>query len=330
MEMTVESYLAAVRPIPWAEFTAEFLLEYKPPLAARKTQMKMRHIVKAIGALGVETTADLTPDMLTRFVASRPPGQSAYTLRGLLMAAKVACNYAEAHRYLVLSPFRVRPIHRLVRVPPLTGQRSNSREEVRRILDLMAADVAAARGWEAFRCRRLLALTSLVAYTGARAGEALNSWVTDLDIPNRIFHVRPHGAGARLKTAGAEAPIGMPPALCEILEAWLKHRLDAPPGFAMPDCPWLIPSVRRVGPWRQSSPFHRPVDKLQAVARRAGVAYTSYQVLRRSWATIAVGLGVPLPVVSRQLRHSSTQVTAAFYLSRDLAAVRDATANFEF
>ena len=68
------------KPQPWAEFVAESTW-----ISTRRgTTTTTSSSTSAIPRRAVETTFDLDPDLVTRFVASRPPDQSKFTLRGYL------------------------------------------------------------------------------------------------------------------------------------------------------------------------------------------------------------------------------------------------------
>jgi integrase len=280
--------------------------------------------------LGVATTRDLRPELVYRFLATRPAGESPHTTRSVLRTLQAVCNHAEEMGY-AWSPFRLRRLRpaKLVRAAPLTGKRHCTRDEIRKVLDLMREDITAKQGWAQWRARRLLAVAATAAYLGARANEVLRLWVSDLDLHGRIVHIRPHG-GRKLKTLGSEAAVGVPRALVPILSDWLEHRLDHPVGFVMPpEVPWLFPGTRRQGPWTQGAPGHRPTDRLKSVAARAGVVMT-FQMLRASWATIAEGLGLSQPQISRQMRHADPATTLKHYQQREEQNLRDAVERFDF
>jgi len=320
-----------VKPIGLARLRAEFLGLYDPAanLASRKHHARFRLIFDRLEALGVVRTSQLNLDLVTRFIAARPPGQSPHTLKSLLNSLKTICSHAETARYLSVSPFRLKGIRHWVKAPRPTGKRHCNPAEIRRVLDVMKGDVAARTGWGKWRAHRLYALTATVAYTGIRAGEAQRLHVADIDLEQGVVNIVPRGKS--LKTPGSEQPVAMPPGLKPILEAWLKDRLSRPKGFVIPpaeEIPWLFPNIRRRNAWLSGPPGAKPLDRLKAVAARAGVVMT-FQVLRRSWATIAEALGVPQGLISRQLRHSDVRTTKEWYQERDLDMLKDSVEHFE-
>jgi integrase len=324
------------KPIPWPEFRAEFIAQYQPPLAARATLDKMRHILEQIEGLGVTSTAQLDADLLVRFIAGRPP-ESPHTTRGLLINLRVVCYYAEARRYLMISPYRLRKLSKLIRVPAPTrasGQRRhNSREEVRRVLDLLKWDTETKQGWPRWRARRLYALVATVALTGLRAREAQRLWVVDVDLGKGIIDLTPRTATGLLKTDASVQPIAMPRALGPILTDWSRHRLDSSVDVDVPPAglvPWMFPGSRRTGAWIGGSPGQKPVQRLSAVAARAGVEGMTFASLRRTWATAAESAGIPQALITRQLRHSSEETTKRWYQQRDLDSLGDAIDGFDY
>jgi len=54
---------------------------------------------------------------------------------------------------------------------------------------------------------------------------------------------------------------------------------------------------------------------LQRRTRAAGLPQIRFHALRHGWATYAIQAGVPLPIVSKHLGHSSVQVTADLYVT---------------
>jgi integrase len=335
IDLDADDAIATIRPIPWAQFRRELLEEYKPPLRAAATWYKMKRAFDVLEAINaddgspmVSTTADLTKRLIARYVTSRPPAESANTTISLLRCIRVMANTAVADGYLRISPFARHPLRSWIRKSPPKGKRILSREEIRRILDVLAADVTMRKGWRQWKARRIQAMVAVLAYTGLRAKECSCLHVDDIDLAGRIIHVRPHG-DHKLKTHTAAAPVPIPPALVPIVEDWLRHRLDAPKGFEMPaSVPSVFPGVRRRGSW-EGGPGHRALDVFKTVARRAGIEYATFQMLRRSLSTHMRYFGVSSGVAARILRHS-VEIDEHFYNHPDEDNLRDAVKNVEF
>jgi integrase len=319
-----------VTPIAWSAFRAELLALYQPPMVAQPTARKMASVIRDLERLGLETTADLTVNLVTRVIAGRPPGQSAYTLHSVLAVVRSICSYAETAGYLRCSPFRLRKLSKWVRLPTLQDKRCLSREEIRRCLDLMAKHVAERTAWSQWRSRRLLATVAIIAYTGIRKMECLQLEVDDVDLINRVIWVRPHD-GRRLKTVASEAPIPVPNGLVSYLTAWIEHRLDAPAGFPMPkECPYFIPTLDRRAPWVSGQPGGKALDRFRAVALLAGVEGATFQSLRRAWATHAEFHGLGEAMIARVLRHTTTATSKKHYRQAEITNMNASVKDIDF
>lgn len=319
-------------PVPFDHFKAEFLAQHRAQ-SAPATLAKYEQLCRLLEGLGVETTGQLTLDLVARFIASRPAAESPFTTRGLLMSLRSICYDAEARRYVQVSPFRLRKLSRLIRAPKPEGVRHQGRDEIRRVFDLMRRDTETKQGWPQWRARRLYALTATVALTGLRAREAQRLWVADLDLVNGIINLKPRTKSGLLKTDASAQPVILPKALKPILTDWLRHRLDARRGFDLPtaaEIPWVFPGSTRTCAWVGGSSGVRPMDCLRAAATRAGVPRMTFQSLRRSFATAAEAAGIPQAMITRQCRHSSEETTKRWYQQRDLDSLRDAVEGFDY
>jgi integrase len=331
-----------VGPIPWEKFKAEIRAGWPgPPHCSKSHAGMIDRTIRAMEALdlagdgapprAIATTADLTLGLVAKLLEGRPPGESAHTTKGYLSALRILCTYAEAHRWVAISPFRLRKMSRLVRTGPPANKRAATREEIRRVLGLMRGDVEQRAGWAQWRARRLYAVTALVAYTGVRRNEGLMLHVEDLDFGAGIINLVPRGT--TFKTEASAQPVPMPPALAPILRDWLDHRLDRPHGYPMPPAgaiPWLFPTCNRKAAWIWGSQTSRAIARLKAAAKRAGVPDLTFQMLRRSWATHAEYFGVGPAMIQRVLRHTRAQTTETFYRKADLTNMAEAVKGFEF
>jgi len=321
------------RSIPFDQFTAEILRLYDPPHRATATRRQMRYVFEQVAALEVKTTADLTPVLVARFIESRPPGQSPRTLQSYLRVLRGLCNNAVINGYLRISPFALRRVSQwLGRIGPPAEKKHYSRDEIRRVLSLMAAHIEITAGWSQWRARRLYALTATVAYCGLRASEALYLHAADIRLEARYVNLTDRGrdGGRALKTDASARPVPIPDALVPILQDWLSHRLDHPADFEIPPCEWLFPTLNRKGPWTGGPPGTKPVQRLQAVAARAGVEGMTLQSLRRSLATHLEHHGTGQAMITRILRHTDSKTTLTWYQQADIPNMVQAMASFDF
>jgi integrase len=329
------------QPIPWTVFVAEVQERYyNPKRRAIATWRQMKRCIDLVSALTtagpdgepvpmVRTTADLTHGTVSHFFETRPPAWSPQTALGMLRCIRRLSTIAIQSRYLAVSPFAAMPVGSWIRASRPQGKRHLDRREIRAILDVLEKDVETLTGWSQWKARRLQFLVAIVVYCGLRIMEAARLQVDDIDLEARMIHVRPHG-DHWLKTWGSEAPVPMPPALVPIVEEWLRHRLDAPRGFKMPsEVPFAVPGCGRKAPWTGGSLGDKPLDRLQDIARRAGVEHATFHALRRSLATHLRHFGVSAGMASKILRHSIA-VDEAFYHGADNDNLREAVKDVRF
>lgn len=320
---------AEVTPIPLARFRDEVLELYRPPLRAKGTFIKIRQVLDLVVALAGPgaTTAELAPDLVARFVQARPEGESPNSTISLLNSLRAACSYAELRGYLRVSPFRFRKQW----VKPSRSTRGHhAREEIARVLELLAHDAATRRGWAGWRAARLYAMVATTAYTGMRRNEVLYLQAEDVDVEGRMVLIVERD-GRHAKTAASAQPVPMPDALAAILAGWLARRLDVPtrPAEGPEDCPWLFPGVTLRGPWTGGPYGQRPLDRLKAAGERAGVGGFNFLSLRHSFATHAEFWGLAPAMIQRVLRHTTTR-TQWNYRHSDHQNMRDAVRGIGF
>jgi integrase len=330
-------------PVPFSQFKAEMMAEYKPPIVSKVTGSQMKRMLEALAALTVteqdgtqrpvETTADLTTSLVVTYLASRPPETSPWTLRGNLATIRTICMRAVACGYLRVSPFSLRKLSRWIGPLPPPGRgkkRHCSREEIRRVLNMMAFDVSArSPGWSQWQARRLQAAFAIAVYCGMRRSEILRLHAADVDLDARVIYIRPRGKA--LKTHAAAAPIAIPSALMPILTSWAAHRNDRPFGCPLPkECPWFFPTMNRKGPWVNGSRGSKPIHRLQAVAKRVGVEPISWQMCRRSCATHLEHHGVGRATIKRVLRHTNERTSEEFYSESDITNILASMDGFDF
>jgi integrase len=341
MSIAPSDHFAPVAPIPWERFTAEILALYREPMRAPATLSRLRFVLNALTALGVQTTAELTPELVAKFIGSLPADQSGNTTYSQVAYMRVACNYSASMGYSRVSPFAIRK-HWVRKPPPTPGRkRHHSRAAVAAVLALARDEASRKAGWARWRSHRLYALVATVAYTGLRRNEALMLRREDIDLAERMVWVRPR-VGNRLKTSASEAPVPMPSALIDILAEWLPNlalpanrgnvrgpRPRNNPGSVMDD-QWVFPNAYRSGPWVGGSHrVGRPVEMMQRLGERAGVEGVTFQALRHSWATNAEFLGLSPLMIQRVLRHTTLR-TQQYYRHADVPNMREAVERFGF
>jgi integrase len=167
------------------------------------------------------------------------------------------------------------------------------RDEIGRLLDAAAP-----------RYRTLLATAIL---SGLRQGELLGLHWRDVDFDNEVIRVRNALDRQRRnvppKTQHALRDVVLMPALAEALQ---QHQAQSP--FANPD-DYVF--TTRVG-----TPLHSAnlgARALKPALKKAGLRPVRWHDLRHTFASLLIAGGANITFVSRQLGHSSSQITLRVY-----------------
>ena len=175
-----------------------------------------------------------------------------------------------------------------------------------RSLLTIAADMG--RDWHVLLCT--------VAGTGLRFAEwsSLRSW--DVDPTRKVIHVRRrqvHGrVGRKLKTGRSRRQVEIDDDLAAMLG---RHIAERQRGAALAgrdfSREFLFPAAHR---YDRPCPHQTLHARWRRTCRLAAVSYKSPHQLRHTYATLLFAVGRDLDYVSRQLGHSSTQITERIYI----------------
>jgi integrase len=287
---TVAQYLAT-----WLRSKRHAL---KPRTHFSYSEYVNKRIVPALGPIRLET---LRHEHVMAFVETlTAEGRGAPTIKSILAVLRSALGDAVRTRRLTHNPaehIRTPEVTQSERVPWTADQAAH-------FLDHIAGD-------------RLAELFELIVGTGLRRGEALALRWSDVDLERRVLRVRRSvtDVGGRLvigkpKTAGSAAGVGLSPRvgaalrrqrerqMFEMLE-WADGYEDAGLVFARENGTMLRPEYVLRG-------FHD-------LSESAGVPLVRIHDLRHLAATLMISAGVPLPLVSKTLRHSQVGITANLY-----------------
>ena len=163
---------------------------------------------------------------------------------------------------------------------------------------------------------------ALAAYTGCRLGEALALRWCDVDLDRGIIHVRRNYA----LTISGEPQFGPPKngkartcGLAGPLRGLLARHFEAAPGVGE-----ALIARTTTGRPPNTSTLHRAL-------RRARVACgieqrVTFQVLRRSWITLAIAAGVDHELMRESVGHADAAMTRVYHAPREesLRGVADA------
>ena len=174
-----------------------------------------------------------------------------------------------------------------------------------------------------------------LAYTcGARSGELMNLWWSDLDFEHDSVTIC-----AKNEADGVEAwrpkdydsrTIPLPRATMQVLATWhSKAKEGATFVFISPRRAAWIRQQREAGTWKVArSPLNNLTRDFGMLVRSAGIAHASLHDLRRAcishWAR-----KLPAALVQKLAGHSNIATTMRYYVSvrqEDLDAARDVTA----
>lgn len=307
--------------VPFADFTAQVLSLYAPPIRRPRTVEKLDQALREFAPF-CPTTADITPTAVAGWIAahagSRSPIASFSLLRAFASATRAGITLGLIDS--AADPFRFRPPARWWPdgdLEPPERTRHLSAVQARALLDRAEReliDAAAPDRWEAMR---LATLVRLVLSTGLRRSEALGLRVEDVDLAGGMLVVRPNGR-RHLKPGASRRRVPIPHPLRLALEAWL----------AAVDSEWLFPGVTRVGPWLSGPRGQKALDRVRQLGERAELPGVTILALRHTYATLAESLGFGELLLQRLLGHRRRR-TQLHYRHEEIEALRRAGDRFE-
>ena len=280
----------ALRPVPFDQFAGEIIGIYGAA-SQPATVAKMQQILDEFAGL-CPSTADVNLLAISRWLSSSScQRRSIMTRRSLLSAFRAACALGAGQSYLT-NPFLTWDLDRWLPAPdPEDLDRpwlARSGTEISRVL--RRARCEAATGSR--RAVRTMVLVFLLAYTGARAKEALGARRDDVDLGSGLFRIRSNPA-RKLKTRGSRRDLPLHPELLAVLTPYL------------PRCgTWLVPQRSGRGPWFHGSPGYRPLDVVAELGERCAVPGLTLASFRHSFATLAEEWGLSELQIQRWLGHS--------------------------
>lgn len=305
--------------IPIDRFARECEALYTPPIRAKATLTHVRQVLREIQELDdVNTTEDLTPAMIARWIAAYPD-RSAERATTNLRCLSALCTFAVASRYLDVDPFDFRAPKVWMRADAKPSARAGkklhrSRDEIAALLALV--DEEAANGdWHN---ARLQALVYVYAYLGLRKNEALYLECSNVDLfaQSLTIEAKPEW---KPKTAKSAAKLPMPGALTRVMLHWIPRTRSR----------WLFPGVRGKTPWISGPPGYKPLDQIKAAGKRAKIENLTIASFRKTIGTNAKAWGLGQLELKSILRHTNTK-TQEFYDEEDLEILRHATSKIDF
>lgn len=309
-----------MRSVPFLRIRQETERVYSEPFRRRKTWKKIDLVLRELNAVGLKTSADISPALIGRWLREFPRKQM--TAYSLLRSFRAVCSLCKSQGWVDNDPFDFRkPASWLPEVldpfddDETTKDRHRSAEQIARLFELIDRE-AKDGGWKE---ARLQALIYTYAFLGLRKNEALQLRREDLDTVGKTVRVRSR-KGRRLKTKSSRATLVLPDELAEVLRSWL----------ARCGSDWVFPGMMKVGPWTGGPPGHKPLDCVKAAGLRAGICGLTILDFRHTIATLAEQWGWGELELMRWLRHNRPTTQSWYRKAPDLAGLRASAATIRF
>ena len=302
---------------PLGAYLADWLdgLQLAPSTVASYRKNVRLHIAPHLGQVPL---AQLTPAMLTKLYrdlekSGRADGQgglSARTVRYIATILSAALRDAVEGGQLAVNP--------VTKSKPPTSKQAKSPE----FHPWTAAQLSTFLAW-AKDHSALYPAWHVLAMTGMRRGELLGLRWRDVDLDKGVITVRRSATLVRVKDQGAKVTEGttkggtsrvidLDPGTSEVLRAHKKHRGGLALQLAQPGS-LVFGDVE--GRHRHPEHFSRTWAQTVRRAIRDGVDVPEVRLhdLRHAMATLWLGSGEPVKVVSERLGHASPVVTMTIY-----------------
>lgn len=234
-----------------------------------------RYILPALGKLKVEEVTRADVSELHLSMAAKP-----YQANRTLEVVSKMFNLAEEWGY---RPEGTNPRKRIKKYPEQKRERFLSNAELQRVGEVLAEMEA-----ERVEMTSAIAATRLLMLTGCRLNEVLSLKWRDVHLGAGELRLPDSKSGKKVVQLGSPA--------VEVLRG-LK-RLDSNP--------WVITGKVDGGRLTDLQPFW------QRVRARAGLNGVRIHDLRHTFASVAAGQGMSLPMIGKLLGHSQVQTTARY------------------
>ena len=304
-----------------AQLAERWLTDVLPARVSEGTFVSYEYLVRVhvLPGLGTRVVRSVTPIELSRFLGAKaiePARTSAgeIILRADGQAKLLSPRTIQMIRGVLIQLFSLAERWELIGRNPakLTDPPRSERQRGRTLSPEQARQfVVQLRG------SRLEAALLLTLALGLRRGETLGLAWSDLNLVDKTVEVRTNLKRARhgtvlgeLKTEHSRRRLNLPIVVCEALERWrgIQDEDRARLGEAWTDSGLVF-----------TSPLGTAIDPdgfskaFKVVASEAGLGDWHIHELRHSAASLLLGAGVPLKVVSEYLGHSNVSTTGDLY-----------------
>jgi len=283
---TINSPTYRARPTAtFAEFAkrwdATVLSQHKPSTQSSTRSQLRKWLLPQLGDCPLK---DLDGQRLQGFVSAC--GCNSKTVRNLVGTVRMMWNSARAWGYVAHDPFDglVLPKRDLARTFNL------SLDEIRRVLDI------ASEPYKTFY--------SILAETGIRGSEICGLSLTDLDLENRVIHVRQsvwRGQIQTVKSRKGNRRFPISPELADHLRSYLRS--------CRPNALGLLFATSQGTPWDHDRIRKR---KFHPLLRKLGIQQCGFHAFRHGNATLLDQIGAPMAVRLNRLGHCEAQTTMGY------------------
>ncbi|MFG2917953.1 tyrosine-type recombinase/integrase [Kitasatospora sp. NPDC048298] len=280
-------------------------LRLKPTTMARYRSYTEQDLIPAIGAIPL---VDLTRRHLSAFVTAQlRRGRGKVTVYRILATLSSALSSAVYDGLLARNPAKPPLLPRPVSAPRRLWTEEQTARFLRftHVTDPLYADLA-----------------ELMIGTGIRKGEALALHWDDVHLPDRVLFVRATLSAIDnnqlLLTAPKTKASRMWVAVSDRVASALNDRADTPFGNITDGGGYVF--------HRHGRPLHpkNVLDHFHLLCDKAGVPRIALHDLRHLMTSFALAAGVPLPVISKTLRHRTLSTSANIYAELTKLAARAA------
>ena len=225
-------------------------------------------------------------------VKMQDAGLAAATIRNVMGQLSSSLNLAVELEFIDKSPAKY------VKLPRVFNQRLQTFT----VSEITALVTAASRRQETVASRLLM----LLAFTGARLGEATNAKWQDMDLEKGLWRLPTQKSGRPGVIYLSEASKAL---ICEVLP------------FKRSD--FVFPGNKG------NAQLSRPIRLFKRILQDAQIL-GSYRIhdMRHAWCTALIEAGVPIEVVSEGVRHANSAITKARYVHIHASALTAANEQF--
>lgn len=269
------------------------------------------HILPAFGNQRIDqiTGTDINAFLATKLVSGRVDGKGGLSptyVRSIMLVMKAVLAYAAENRMCVPLQSKIsKPQPIAKELPVLT------RNEQELLVNICLTQIDETK-----------ACVLLSLYAGLRIGEVCALEWEDIDLDNRLIHVRKtvsRVSGTRETMARSTLVIAQPKTIASFRD--------------IPICSWLVPVLKQVHDMQHSSfvassragyVSPRTFDyRYHKLLKMAGIQMINYHALRHTFATRCIEAGVDVKTLSELLGHTDASITLNTYVHSSMERKRD-------